>query len=114
MYVFIKIRGGVKDKRFKAKDTKKSEAMPKGRPSEDKPSRGEGQECSRPRPRTQRGNEEMFTKKKGLRSKNSQIFSKMQAISKTKPSLKNLQVLWRAPVKTTLLMTLAQFQQVKK
>ena len=48
-------RGGVEDTRpeakVKAKDTKKkSEA--KDSLSEDRPSRGQGQECSRPRPRT--------------------------------------------------------------
>ena len=37
------IRGGVKDTRLEAKDS----------PIEDRPSRGQGQECSRPRPRTQ-------------------------------------------------------------
>ena len=47
-------RGGVEDTRLeaKAKDTKKSEAKAKDSPSEDRPSRGQGQECSRPRPRT--------------------------------------------------------------
>ena len=47
----IKTRGGVEDIRLeakaKAKDTKKSEA--KDSLSEDRPSRGHGQECSRPR-----------------------------------------------------------------
>ena len=45
-------RGGVEDTRLeaKAKDTKKSEA--KDSLSEDRHSRGQGQECSRPRPRT--------------------------------------------------------------
>ena len=47
-------RGGVEDTRLeaKAKDTKKSEAKAKDSLFEDKPSRGQGQECSRPRPRT--------------------------------------------------------------
>ena len=47
------IRGGVEDTRLeaKAKDTKKTEA--KDSLSEDRHSRGQGQECSRPRPRTQ-------------------------------------------------------------
>ena len=46
------IRGGVEDTRLeaKAKDTKKSEA--KDSLSEDRHSRGQGQECSRPSPRT--------------------------------------------------------------
>ena len=46
-------RGGVEDKRLEAKDTKKSEAKAKDSLSEDRPSRGQGQECSRPRPRTE-------------------------------------------------------------
>ena len=49
------IRGGVEDTTLeaKAKDTKKkSEAKAKDSLSEDRPSRGQGQECSRPRPRT--------------------------------------------------------------
>ena len=47
-------RGGVEDTRLeaKAKDTKKSEAKAKDSLSEDRHSRGQGQECSRPRPRT--------------------------------------------------------------
>ena len=56
-------RGRVEDTRFeaKAKDTKKSEAKAKDSSSEDKPSRCQGQECSRPRPRTQA---QVFSKKK--------------------------------------------------
>ena len=43
-------RGGVKDTKLEAnaKSTKKSEA--KNSPYEDRPSQGQGQECSRPRP----------------------------------------------------------------
>ena len=46
-------RGGVEDTKLeaKAKDTKKSEAKAKDSTSEDRPSRGQGQECSRPRTR---------------------------------------------------------------
>ena len=40
-------RGGVEDTRFEAKDTKKSEATDSL--SQDRPSRGQGQKCSRPR-----------------------------------------------------------------
>ena len=49
------IRGGVEDTRLeaKAKDTKKTEAKAKDSLSEDRHSRGQGQECSRLRPRTQ-------------------------------------------------------------
>ena len=46
------IRGGVEDTRLEAKDTKKNEAKAKDSLSEDRHSRGQGQECSRPRPRT--------------------------------------------------------------
>ena len=49
----LSIRGGVEDTRLeaKAKDTKKSEAKAKVKDSlsEDRHSRGQGQECSRPR-----------------------------------------------------------------
>ena len=45
-------RGGVEDTRLEVKDTKKSEAKAKDSLSEDRLSRGQGQECSRPRPRT--------------------------------------------------------------
>ena len=57
MFVHFELntRGGVEDTRLeaKAKDTKKkSEAKAKDSLSEDRPSRGQGQDCSRPRPRT--------------------------------------------------------------
>ena len=45
-------RGGVEYRSLKAKDTKKSEAKAKDSLSEDRPSRGQGQECSRPKSRT--------------------------------------------------------------
>ena len=63
----IQTRGGVKDTRLeaKAKDTKKSEA--KDSLSEDRTSQGQGQECSRPRPRTQA---QVLSKKKKTSSKN--------------------------------------------
>ena len=46
-FVMLKNRGGVEDRRLKAKDTKKSEAKAKDSLSEDRHSRGQGQECSR-------------------------------------------------------------------
>ena len=51
----IGARGGVEDTRLeaKAKDTKKSEAKAKDSLSKDRTSRDQGQECSRPRPRTE-------------------------------------------------------------
>ena len=57
-------RGGVEDTRLeaKAKDTKKSEA--KDNLSEDRHSRGQGQECSRPRPRTKDTSASALQKKK--------------------------------------------------
>ena len=47
----VRSRGVVEDTRLeaKAKDTKKSEAKAKDSPSENRPSRGQGQKCSRPR-----------------------------------------------------------------
>ena len=58
-------RGGVENTRLEAKikDTKKSEAKAKDSLSKDRHSRGQGQECSRPRPRTQA---QVLSKKKGL------------------------------------------------
>ena len=60
-------RGEVEDTRLEAKDTKKSEAKAKTKDSlsEDRHSRGQGQECSRPRPRTEDTNASVL-KKKGL------------------------------------------------
>ena len=52
-------------------------SMAEVKPSKDRFSRGQGQDCSRPR--TQRGS---VLPKKGLRSKCSQVFRKFQAISK--------------------------------
>ena len=79
-------RGGVEDIRIEAKNTKKSGAKTKNSPSEDRPSRGQGQECSR----TQA---QVFSKKKS--SKNVSGVSKKKvfknffhAISKKK-SLKH-------------------------
>ena len=61
--MLVLTRGGVEDIRLeaKAKNTKKSEA--KDSPSEDRPSRGQGQECSRPRPRTKDTGASVFQKK---------------------------------------------------
>ena len=59
-------RGGVEDTRLeaKAKDTKKAESKAKDSPSEDRTSRSQGQECSRPRPRTKDTRASVFQKKK--------------------------------------------------
>ena len=50
----VTLRGGAEDTAFevKAKDLKKSLAKGKDRLFEDRPSRGQGQEWSRPRPKT--------------------------------------------------------------
>ena len=52
--------------RLEAKDTKKSEAKAKDSLSEDRHSRGQGQECSKPRPRTKDTNASALQKKIGL------------------------------------------------
>ena len=53
-YMSLETRGGVEATRLKAKDTKKSEAKAKESPSEDRHSRGQGQEYARGQgPRTQ-------------------------------------------------------------
>ena len=56
---------------LEAKDTKKSEAKAKDSLSEDKPSRGQGQECSRPRPRTKDIAASVFQKQNKKRSSKS-------------------------------------------
>ena len=60
------IRGGVEHTRLeaKAKNTKKSEAKAKDSLSEDRPSRGQGQECLRPRLRTKDISASVLQKKK--------------------------------------------------
>ena len=59
-------RGGVEDTRLeaKAKGTKKFEAKAKDSLSEDRHSRGQGQECSRPRPKTKDTSASVLQKKK--------------------------------------------------
>ena len=81
-------RAGVEDTWFeaKAKDTKKSEAKAKDSPSEDRHSRGQGRECSRPR--TKDTNASVLKKRSpnklldDLKKKVFKIF--FQAISKKK------------------------------
>ena len=83
VYTVLPGRGGVEDTRLeaKAKDTKKSEA--KDSLSEDRHSRGQGQECSRPRPRTKDTKRKCSPKKK-------KVFTKIfQAISTKKRFPKN-------------------------
>ena len=66
-------RGGVEDTRLEAKDTKKLEAKAKDSLFEDRPSRAQGQDCSKPRPRTKDTAASAFQKK---------VFKKLfQAIS---------------------------------
>ena len=80
----LMIRGGVEDTRLeaKAKDTKKSEAKAKDSLSEDRHSRRQGQECSKPRPSTKKTSTSAIQKKK--------VFTKIfQAISKRKRFPKN-------------------------
>ena len=81
-------RDGVEDTRLeaKAKDTKKSEA--KDSFSKDRHSRGQGQECSRPRPRTKDTSASALQKKRSLqkffwRSPQKNVFQKIfQALQK--------------------------------
>ena len=63
-------RGGVEDTKLEAKtkNTKKSEAKTKDSPTEDRHSRGQGQECSRPKPRT-KDTSASALQKKGLQKK---------------------------------------------
>ena len=70
-------RGGVEDTWLEAKDTKKSEAKAKDSLSEDRHSRGQAQECLRPKPLTMDTSGSALQKKK--------VFTKIfQATSKKK------------------------------
>ena len=66
-------RGGVEDTRLEAKYTKKNprpntqkKSEAKNSPSEGRPCRGQGQECSRPIPRTKNTSASVLQKQKGL------------------------------------------------
>ena len=85
--VEISTRGGVEDPTFeaKAKDSKKKfEAKAKDRLFEDRPSQCQVQECSRPRPRTQRAS--VLKKKKKL---SSQIFCEVSGVIQDKVKKKD-------------------------
>ena len=73
-FFVVMTRGGVEDTRLeaKAKDTKKSEA--KDSLSEDRHSRGQGQECSRPRPRTKDTSASALQKKKKKKRSSQKFF----------------------------------------
>ena len=126
-------RDGVEDARLeaKAKDTKKSEV--KDTPSEDRPSRGQGQKCSRPwtkdTSRKCSPKKKVFAqkirklfakfrrspKKEGLRSKILKFSSKFKRFSKKKRSLKIFsQVLWRAPKRNNIAHNLGSFSTSQK
>ena len=89
-------RGGVEDTRLeaKAKHTKKSEANVKDTPSVDKPSRGQGQECLKPRTKdttpkcSPKKKEKVFAQKFANFPQNSSVqkffFASSLACSKTK------------------------------
>ena len=64
--IVFRNRGGAEDTRLEAKanDTKKSEAKAKDSLSEDRPSRGQGQECLRPRTKDTAAS--VFQKKTGF------------------------------------------------
>ena len=97
-------KGGVEDTNLEAKDTKKKrgqwhkkiEAKAKDRFSEDRPSRGQGQECLSPKPRTKDTTSTCYRRKekKGFGQKFA-IFSQ------------NFRQ-WKK------VMTLAHFKQIKK
>ena len=91
--------GGVEDTRLEAKDTKKkSEA--KDSLSEDRPSRSQGQECSRPRTQPQ-----VFSKKKGASKKffrQSSIYTRSQnfRLRRPKPQITCNDLIKNLPVGT--------------
>ena len=87
-------RGGVEDTRLEAKDTKKSEA--KDSLSEDRHSRGQGQECSRPRLRTKDTKRKCSPKKK--RKRYSQKFFR-RSPNKKKKKRSSQKFFKRSPLK---------------
>ena len=73
-------RGGVEDTRLEAKArTQKNPVKAKNRLSEDRPSRGQGHECSRPKPRTKDIGASVLKRKKRS-SKFFQAISKKQGL----------------------------------
>ena len=101
----ILITGGVEDTSLeaKAKDTKKSEA--KDILFEDRPSRGQGQECLRPRPRTKDTDARVLPKKKKVFKKffrQSPIYMRSQnfRLRRPKPQLTCNDVIKNLPVGT--------------
>ena len=110
-------RGGVEDTRLEAKDKKKSKA--KHSPSEDRPSRGQGQECLRLRPRTTDTTRKWFPKKRKKKRSSLQNFVNFWEISSVLQKLKCLQNFFRRlsgvlQDVAKLVLTLAHFQQIKK
>ena len=69
--------------RPRPRNTKKSEAQAKDNLSEDRPSRGQGQECSRPKPRT-KDTSASASKKKGLHKNFSGDLQKLKKKSSPK------------------------------
>ena len=63
----IIIRGGVEETKLEAKAKARKQSEVKDSLSEDRPSRGQGQECSRPRPRTKDTAASILQKKKAFK-----------------------------------------------
>ena len=74
-------RGRVKDSKLEAENTKKFQAKAKDRLSEDRPSRGQEQEWSRPKPRTKDATRKC-SPNKGLRAKKLQNFCEISNVLK--------------------------------
>ena len=89
--ITVRTRGEVEDTRLEAKanakNTKKSEAKAKDSPSEDRPFRGQGQECSRPRPRIQAAS--VLQKKKKIINNTFQAILKKKVFNLQKGGLQN-------------------------
>ena len=75
-------KGEVEDTTLKAKDTQKKRNEAKDSVSEDRPSQGQGQDCSRPRTKDATCKCYPRKEKKGLRAKSCYFFTKFQAKKK--------------------------------
>ena len=93
---WLKIKGGVEDTTLEAKDTKKFEAMAKHRFPEDRPFRGQGQELSRPRPRTKDKILQVISTKKVFTQKFCKISEKFRTFSKIKKQKRSLWITTRS------------------
>ena len=110
LFVYVTTRGGVESIRLEAKDTKKSEAKAKDAPSEERPCRGQGQDCLKTRTKTK------DTMQKCSPPPKKKVFAKTFANFPQKSCVKIFfsQVLWRAPRRNYIAHDLRSFSTGQK